>query len=195
LVGGAAVVWGFSGDALLGIAAGHNSLAAPSLGDIRKGLGALQADLNQLGSSIVDGLIQQVNANQWLKRLLCIGCYGGVLWVLLGLLQADTSQLGSSRVDGLVQQVTAAENSGCWLRVRGSFLLLVPQCNSFLLLVPQCNSLVGTMMMVVPQCVICQHCCAVSQSPLLQRSLCGTTSTLSAGAACTAVYHNLPSRL
>jgi hypothetical protein len=35
-------------------------LAAPSLGDIHQGLGALQADLNQLGSSRVNGLIQQV---------------------------------------------------------------------------------------------------------------------------------------
>jgi hypothetical protein len=41
-------------------AAGLSSLAAPSLGDIHKGLGALQADLTQLGSSRVDGLIQQV---------------------------------------------------------------------------------------------------------------------------------------
>jgi hypothetical protein len=49
-------------DDSLAIAAGLSSLAAPSLGDIHNGLGALQADLTQLGSSRVDGLIQQVNA-------------------------------------------------------------------------------------------------------------------------------------
>jgi hypothetical protein len=42
---------------------GLSNLAAPSVGDIHKGLGTLQADLTQLGSSRVDGLIQQVNAS------------------------------------------------------------------------------------------------------------------------------------
>jgi hypothetical protein len=50
-------------DDSLAIAAGLSSLAAPSLGDIHKGLGALQTDLRQLGSSRVGGLIQQVNCH------------------------------------------------------------------------------------------------------------------------------------
>jgi hypothetical protein len=41
---GAADLWGFPVKVLLAIAAGLSSLAAISLGDIHKGLGALQAD-------------------------------------------------------------------------------------------------------------------------------------------------------
>jgi hypothetical protein len=67
------------------------------LGDIHQGLGALQADLTQLGSSRLDGLIQQVGFTALQFGL-------GVVGAAHALLQADLTQLGSSRLDGLIQQ-------------------------------------------------------------------------------------------
>lgn len=63
-------------DETLAIAVGLSSLAAPSLGDIHAGLGALEGDIKQLGSSRVDGLIEQVRGCTSTERYATYKCNG-----------------------------------------------------------------------------------------------------------------------